>query len=72
MTPERGGGGVTTAEAIRIGLFVEAFEASKPSGPTTESWPHRPSKTWRARGRGVVAAVDRLVTGEGEPGEGRG
>jgi hypothetical protein len=61
-TPEGRGGGVLLIEVIRIAFVVKP---PKPSEPTTESWPHRSSKAWRARGRGVVAVVEQLVTDEG-------
>jgi hypothetical protein len=68
----KGGGGAPRLiiEAIRIVFVVQAVDAV--GAPTTESWPYRSSKAWRARGRGVVAVVEQLVTDEGKPGEGRG
>jgi hypothetical protein len=57
---------------LGAGQSIPSESLSKPPGPTTGSWSNRSSRAWRAGGRGVVAAVELLVTGEGGSGEGRG
>jgi hypothetical protein len=66
----RGGGGANNRS--NPNRLRRSSRRSRRSRPRNLGRTGRRSKAWRARGRGVVAVVEQLVTDEGESGEGRG